>query len=761
MKQFAQFLIATSVLSLLVLVHAAAQPNSGAPSPRLTAASMEGVYLLSWNTPGISSLNSIPLGNGDCAVNAWVDDRGDLLLYLAKSDAWSENGRLQKLGRIRIAFTPSPFGSTTSYAEVLSIVRGMLSISAGTGPEAPRLDLRVDANHPAVVATVTSPVPLSARVSLELWRTAPRALKDGEEIHSAYGVSDGGAVPVVVDPDSILPTKGNRIRWFHRNKRSVWADNLRLQDLDPATAGPDPLLGTTSGGIMEGTGLIARSDSVLVTRAPSRTMRLVITLHTAERDTRGRWLAGAEARAAAIAKAREAQLRAAHEEWWASFWERSYIIVSSEDSTQRSATATVTRGYALQRYMLACAGRGAYPIKFNGSLFTVDTYGRPGPAGGLDADFRRWGGPYWFQNTRLAYWPMLAAGDLDLMKPLFTMYAAALPLRRAATKRYYGHEGAYFPETMNFWGTYTNTNYGTDRTGLTPGLTANRYIRYHWNSGLELSLMMLDHYAFRPDRRFVQTTLLPVAADVLRFFGQHWPRTAEGIIRFAPSQALETYQDDVVDPMPDVAGVRVVASRMLALPDSLTTPALRDEWRSLLKALPALPLRIEGADTLLAPAARYGKSGNIENPELYAIFPYRIFGVEKPGLQLARRSFAKRVNTENGGWQQHSIQAAILGLTNSAMALMVDNFSRRDTLCRFPAFWGPNYDWTPDQDHGSVAMLALQNMVLQEKDGEAILLPAWPANWDVAFRLHASGNSVITGLIAKGKMQHLDVTEAD
>lgn len=79
--------------------------------------------------------------------------------------------------------------------------------------------------------------------------------------------------------------------------------------------------------------------------------------------------------------------------------EWSYIIVSSEDTTQHAATATVTRGYALQRYMLACAGRGAYPIKFNGSLFTVDTYDRPGPAGGLDADFRRWGGPYWFQKT--------------------------------------------------------------------------------------------------------------------------------------------------------------------------------------------------------------------------------------------------------------------------------------------------------------------------------------------------------------------------
>ena len=48
----------------------------------------------------------------------------------------------------------------------------------------------------------------------------------------------------------------------------------------------------------------------------------------------------------------------------------------------------------------ACGGRGALPIKFNGSIFTVDT-------GKLDADFRQWGGCYWFQNTRLAYWPMI------------------------------------------------------------------------------------------------------------------------------------------------------------------------------------------------------------------------------------------------------------------------------------------------------------------------------------------------------------------
>lgn len=51
---------------------------------------------------------------------------------------------------------------------------------------------------------------------------------------------------------------------------------------------------------------------------------------------------------------------------------------------------------------------------------------------------------------------MLAAGDLNLMKPLFTMYALTLPLRRAATKRYYGHDGV-LPRDDEFSGEPTPT----------------------------------------------------------------------------------------------------------------------------------------------------------------------------------------------------------------------------------------------------------------------------------------------------------------
>ena len=81
----------------------------------------------------------------------------------------------------------------------------------------------------------------------------------------------------------------------------------------------------------------------------------------------------------------------------------------------------VSRAYQLQRWVQACAGRGAYPIKFNGSLFTVDgmdNYQNVPEGSYAGPDHRRWGGPYWWQNTRLIYWPMLYSGDYDQMADL-------------------------------------------------------------------------------------------------------------------------------------------------------------------------------------------------------------------------------------------------------------------------------------------------------------------------------------------------------
>src|SRR5580693_8451838 len=72
---------------------------------------------VAWNSLGTNENNSMPLGNGDLAANVWTEQNGDIVLLLAKSDAWSENGQLLKLGRVRVKLTPNPFAAPAAMTQ--------------------------------------------------------------------------------------------------------------------------------------------------------------------------------------------------------------------------------------------------------------------------------------------------------------------------------------------------------------------------------------------------------------------------------------------------------------------------------------------------------------------------------------------------------------------------------------------------------------------------------------------------------------------
>ena len=52
-----------------------------------------------------------------------------------------------------------------------------------------------------------------------------------------------------------------------------------------------------------------------------------------------------------------------------------------------------------------------------------------------------------------------------------------------------------------------------------------------------------------------------------------------------------------------------------------------------------------------------------------------------------------------------------LGLTDEAVRLSALKLA--DGPFRFPAFWGPGYDWAPDHNWGGSGMIGLQEMLLQ------------------------------------------------
>ena len=134
--------------------------------------------------------------------------------------------------------------------------------------------------------------------------------------------------------------------------------------------------------------------------------------------------------------------------------------------------------------------------------------------------------------------------------------------------------------------------------------------------------------------------------------------------------------------MPDIAGLRFILPRLLALPQNITTEAQRTRWARILKEMPPLPVaEVDGVKLLLASAK--GASRHSENPELYAVFPYRLSVWASPTSTWPARPTASASPVINYGWCQDSIQAACLGLGDEA-GRQVALRARINRAYRFP-----------------------------------------------------------------------------
>jgi len=864
-------------------------------------------YNVVWTTPSENAHGSMPLGNGDVGINAWVEANGDLIFYVSKTDAWDENAGLCKIGRVRVKFDPA-LKTTDGFRQELKLREGRIEIKSRRSEGGSLIRLWVDADQPVVRVEAESAEPVSCRAEVELWRLRERPLDPAAD----YGYGDGKnplaqSYKLTVLPDVVVTSAQPQVVWYHRNTRSLYPVCLEVQHLEMLKGKfADPLLNHTFGASLRGVDMVPDGAKALKSTKPAKRHQLSVCVLAERAETPDVWLKnlGRIEKAALLVSGDQSRLTTS--KWWQAFWSRSWVfaeedagsaipvnahpltlgadskgetcfrgemaaavihdralspaeladrkpptqpdkipkdvapanqtwpngltmevwvkpgpgesgrifdkctpghadgllldtngsslrlivgpeqlsvnnclksgqwqhvavtldrvksggwiiyvdgkVVAKRDS-ETAPPSEVTNGYVLQRFMNACSGRGGSPIKFNGSIFTVEkTPGAPSETADGDPDWRCWSGSYWFQNTRLSYWPMLAAGDFEMMEPWFRMYLTALPLSKARMQAYYKFEGAAsFQETMNFWGMPNNRDWGWGSAGPEPG---NASIGHYFCGGMELTAFMLDRYDFTQDDTFARNTLVPLADPIIAFFDQYWPkRDADGKIVVFPAQALEATM--TANPMPDIAGLRCILPRLLALPKNTTTEAQRTRWARILQEMPKLPVgEVEGTKLLLASAKGSVKAS--ENPELYAVFPYRLFGVGKPDLDMARATYAKRFSRINYGWCQDSIQAACLGFGDEA-GRQVAIRARINRAYRFPAMFS-GFDWIPDQDHGANILTTLQFMLLQSEGKKLYVLPAWPKSWNVSFKLHAPLNTTVEGVYKAGKLEHLKVT---
>lgn len=717
-------------------------------------------YRVVWAETGRDANDSMPLGNGDIGLNVWTETGGDLVFYIGKTDSWDDYGRLVKVGRIRLSLDPGPGSASQQFSQTLTIKDATVEIRWGES----RVRIWVDANHPLIELEVDTPEPVRATVSIELWRTEPEVLPS---VTSSDVLRDSDAAndmmdETVVEPDTLLAGIDGQVGWYHHNGKSIGPEiHAKIQGLDGFDF-VDPLLHRTFGAVVWADGGEAESDARLVSLAATR-HRFKIAVLTSHPSTPEAWRAEMDETIRSISAKSAAARRASHEQWWKALWERSWIHVSGGEGTEAAET---TRGYVLQRFVQTCAGRGAFPIKFNGSIFNVPFEGQPG-----DADWRRWGPGYWWQNTRLPYYAMCAAGDVDCMGPLFKMYCRDLhELNRYRTRAYVGHAGVFIPETIYFWGHTIADTYGwAPWEEREEKLQPSGWHKYEWTGTLELAWLLLDYYEHTGDEAMLRDTVLPFSNDALLFFDLQYPSEPGEPMRMEPSQACETWWD-CANPMSELAGLCAVTERLLALPAGLTTEKDRAHWAALRDRLPPIPLREVDGISMLAPAERYADKRNVEHPELYGVFPFRLFGVGKPDIELAIEALNHRDDVYHVGWHQDGAFMAYLGLADHAKNDLVARIRDRSVdegqvdgkkahnNMKFPGFWGPNFDWLPDQCHGGMVMIVLQSMLLQRDGDKVLLFPAWPKSWDVHFKLHAPHRTEIEGIYRDGQLVELSVS---
>ena len=701
-----------------------------------------------WRSPSKNSSESMPCGSGDVGMNVWVEN-GDVLFYLSRSGCFDENNTLLKLGRFRISLSPGL--DMGSFRQILHLAEGYVEVTDGQTS----VQLWADVNKPVVHVSVSGGKrKLVVAATYESWRTRDITLSKRERFQTSYKFAAPKGLKTL--HDSIMASD-NAVTFVHHNAgETIFDATVSQQGMDSVKERLyNPLAHLTFGGKMSGRGFVfvdktdgryASADYegwMYVTKNPVTNTHLQIVMATRQGSI-DEWQALLQHTERQVRIKRDRKLT---QDWWHQFWQRSYISLTSN----LSPLTSIIRNYTLFRYMLGCNSKGMWPTKFNGGLFTFDPeYVNAADEYRLSPDYRNWGGGvHTAQNQRLVYWPMLKSGDFDLLLPQLDFYLRIYKNAEERSQLYWGHKGACLTEQIENYGLPCYPEYGTKRpAGFDPGMERNAWLEYEWDTCLEFCMMALEahRYCGMDIERY-----LPMIRSCLRFFDEHYQYLADkrgakrldgnGRLVLYPGSGGETFKG-AYNSTSTIASLRSVAS---AIGDT-----------ALLHRLPDVTIR----DSMIQPALHYERVQNVETTQLYPVFPWRMYGVGRPDIEIARNTYlndslAQKFRS-HVGWKQDLIWAACLGLTDEARRLL--ELKMGDGPHRFPAFWGPGYDWTPDHNWGGSGMIGMQEMLMQEADGKIYLFPAWPREWDVRFKLHASGNTTVEAEMKGGKIVHVKVT---
>jgi hypothetical protein len=549
--------------------------------------------------------------------------------------------------------------------------------------------------------------------------------------------------------------EGTYLSW-HTNETSVYgaanADGGFQMD------GGDPLLGRSFGLALriDGEGATTWMPGRLAAAASAH--RTLWIVGGAALDGQAAWEADGVARLASARALSEAEFVAGHEAWWQAFWERSWV----EFDDPRGRYVRQRAAVDLYRYYTACSAGELRetPLRYLNDLLSYTTVQRAESV----TDKTTLG-------TYQALFGALRSGDLGAVRSRVHYYSHILPLLRQHSQARFGHTGAACPSMHNLWGGFVRWDGRNEHTEAD-----DPAVRYGWTGNLWMLLLMCDYVGVSGDGAFADDELQSFAWEVLTFFAAHYPEREDVHLVLAPGAAGETWSG-VRNSAETICALRAVLPRLIALGQERGWDVL--DWQDLLAAVPPIPRgtleinrkefphgRILPGD-LLVPAEDLSQTDPPTNlisqhTELYAIWPTKLMVRDADDRAVAQRSYDARLwPRRRDGWNLDMAHAATLcnvseldrwyplqfeGTITFPCGLAQEASPKQPTTDAVPLFPGV-------QGLGTVALPVFERL-LQDYPDLLVVLPAWPAEFGVRYRLYSPfAGAVELEYVAGGPVQ--------
>lgn len=507
------------------------------------------------------------------------------------------------------------------------------------------------------------------------------------------------------------------------------------------------------------------------------------------------------------------QIYQSNRQWWASFWKRSFIHLTSTDGIADE----IEKNYTYFLYIMASCSRGNYPVKFNGMLWTT---------GG---DARQWGGAFWGANQSCYYEALFPTNHLELMNPMFQMYSAALPSFQKAAEQQWGSKGIYIPETVGFDGVpllpdsiaaemrdlYLLRKPWASRSAAfrdyaftkQPFLSRwNWKYTGHWENGrweytergdgpfgpvnhifsrgAKIAYQYWQQYEYTQDRDWLRTRAYPVLKGVAEFY-RNFPNFRKGKDGRYFIQHVNDNESiwDAENPVEEIAAMKGIFPVAIKAAELLNTDAeLRRLWKTVWEQLSPLPSSKDypqmqlapevwvGAKSALSPVRGYGQRLPDGNTMPVWFFDLCNKGGDPDLVRIANNTFnayfkeQAPANTIPHILSKIPAAAAVLGRADAIKYLLPNMLkgNERIHVMENRMDLSEGFFTTNIQRIGRVAD-ALQQSLCQSAPpapGQAPVIDvfaAWPAEWDARFTLLCRGNFLTTAVLKNKKIEFVEI----